>query len=122
MLEWMFWGLAAVLGLIGMAMLVAGWELVRRNRHSPSQPVPIRVHSIDLNLGEAAAPAAVPGSPDTDPPPTDSDARRRALVLAIERMSEPARPSAGKLSTAKEPWEDTRPRVSAPAVERTPPT
>mgnify|MGYP000210729092 CR=1 FL=1 len=126
MLLWLFWGLAALLGLVGIAVLVAGWELVRRHPHVPATPLPMRVHSIDLNLGVPTgplqkAPVAVAASMEPGSPPTDSDARRRALTQAIERMSEPAKAVAGTASIEKEPWEDTRPRVNLPVVEPTPP-
>lgn len=121
MMVWLFWGCAAVLGLVGIAILVAGWELVRRDPAVPGTPQPMRVHSIDLNLGDPAAPALPAASMEQDSPPTDSDARRRTLAKAIERMSEPARPTANRTPKAKEAWEDTQPRVNLPTVERTPP-
>lgn len=117
MLTLLFWAVAGVLGLLGIAMLVAGWELVRRAPDEAPAPGPLRVHSIDLNLSEAALAKAEAASP-----PTDSGARRRALAHALERMSEPVPlAAAAKGATgAKAHWEDTQPRVNLPAAVRTP--
>lgn len=119
MLIGLFWVLAMLAGLVGMALLVAGWELLRRRPQPLPMAAPVRAHSIDVQLGEATEPAGKPAAP-----PVDSDARRRALAHAIERMSEPARPQPGAevgFRPAPQPatriaWEDTQPRVNLPTV------
>jgi hypothetical protein len=92
-----FWTGCGLLGLIGLAMIVAGFEMARPSP-APAPPVAPSVSTVDLNLEEAGSDTA---------PGTDSDTRRRALSEALGKMAAP---------TAHDPrlWEETQPRVNIP--------
>ena len=128
MLLTLFWMGSALLALIGVAMLVAGWELSRRDPLEAALLPAARVHAIDVNLSATAH--------DEVSLATDSDARRRVLATAMARMSdaaaEPSIATATATATAQDPsqsstppavpadrgpWEDTLPRVNLPRVQ-----
>ena len=122
----LFWVGSALLALIGVAMLIAGWELSRRDPLEAALLPPARAHSIDVNLSATTH--------DEVSPATDSDARRRVLVTAMARMSDaaPAPTPSSATATALDrsqsstppawpaergPWEDTLPRVNPPRLK-----
>jgi hypothetical protein len=122
-----FWIGSALLGLIGVAMLIAGWELVRNDQAPPAAPAP-RAHSIDVNLAASG--------PDEAAPATDSDARRRVLAATMARMVDTGPvaptpqadvPTVATAESARDAWEETQPRVNLPRLDKqqalkTPPT
>ena len=125
----LFWVGSALLALIGVAMLIAGWELSRRDPLEAALLPPARVHSIDVNLSATTQ--------DEVSPATDSDARRRVLATAMARMSDAAPTPAPSSATALDrsqsstppalpaergPWEDTLPRVNLPRLQAAEPT